>query len=523
MRCSSSALRHRARGIAAGVCAFAATIAIAPRPAAACGGCFVPPPQAAGKESVVTAHRMALSISSEQTILWDQIKYSGAPDEFAWVLPVKPGARIEVASDAWFDVLDAATTPQTYAPDLECSAPGFFGCGVAAAPVTSMGCGEGAAVGDGGEATNNPPVTVVSHGSAGPYETVILSADVPGALPAWLEQHGYAIPDDIHPLIDAYVAEGFDFVALRLLPAAGIQQMRPVRVVQSGAVTTLPLRMVTAGTGPFTEITLFVLGEGRYTTQNIPEVPFSDALLTWDFATASSNYGELRKMTLSQHGGAVFYAPFAEKGALFREILNEPAQQPMRFSTVNGWTFGTIAETYAEQAFLNGESSSTLCAEGFDAFADDKRRVVLRPCSPEGGCAAVDPATEIDARELMCDPPIGSNAPLDDMAEALVGMHPADVWLTRLEANLPRAALAQDLVLVPAPVQTPQKSIDQALIGSNPPATCEVSLAAPKAARTSGPRGGRLTVAIGLGAITILAMLRRSIRRRALQAKESRA
>jgi len=487
----------------------------APRAADACGGCFVPPPQGAKNVSVVTGHRMALSISSEQTILWDQIQYSGEPEEFAWVLPIKPGARIEVASDAWFDVLDAATGIQVYAPDLECeTVPGFF-CGVTpmAAQSGAMGCGDAGSGVESLPGTDAPPVTVVSHGSAGPYETVILSSDTAGALPAWLESHGYNIPEDVHPLIDAYVAEDFDFVALRLLPAAGIQQMRPVRVVQTGAVTTLPLRMVAAGTGAFTAITLFVIAEGRYSTRGFREVPIQPSLLSWDFPTASSNYASLREQALAEDAGRVFYVPFAAKGALFAEIPNEVAKQPMCFSTENGWTFGTIAETYAEQAFLNGESSSTLCADGFDALAGDKRRVVLRPCSPDGGCPEVDPATEIDARTLMCDAPLGSDLPLDDLAQAVVGMHPADVWITRLEANLPRAALDADLVLEPALVQLEQRSTLQANVGTNVWETCELALAPPPPARAQGSRSGRLGVGICLAAIATLAALRRGIRR----------
>ena len=63
-----------------------------PTPAEACGGCFVPQ----SERTVVTDHRMALSISQQQTVLWDQIRYSGDPAEFAWVLPVRAGAKATV-------------------------------------------------------------------------------------------------------------------------------------------------------------------------------------------------------------------------------------------------------------------------------------------------------------------------------------------------------------------------------------------------------------------------------------------
>ena len=85
--------------------------------------------------------------------------------------------------------------------------------------------------------------------------------------------HGYAIDPSVKPIIDAYTAEGFDFIALRLLPGQGVQQMKPVRVVTPGMSPTLPLRMVAAGTGANVAITLFVIGEGRYEAQNFPNAP----------------------------------------------------------------------------------------------------------------------------------------------------------------------------------------------------------------------------------------------------------
>jgi len=69
------------------------------RPAHACGGCFHS--ETDTNTSFVTDHRMAISISTKQTVLWDQVKYTGDPSEFAWVLPVSAGARVELARDEW--------------------------------------------------------------------------------------------------------------------------------------------------------------------------------------------------------------------------------------------------------------------------------------------------------------------------------------------------------------------------------------------------------------------------------------
>jgi hypothetical protein len=497
--------------------------------ALACGGCFIPPldPEKPDGGTVVTSHRMALSISPDQTILWDQIQYAGSPAEFAWVLPVKPGARVEVSSDAWFDVLDAATGTLVHAPQLDCgSSTSFFGCSVGA-PGASMGCGSD------GEAALLPgedpdPVSVVSHGSSGPYEVVILRSEEPGALVAWLEEHSYDIPDDIHPLIESYVGEGFDFVALRLLPAVGVQQMRPVRVVQPGAVTTLPLRMVAAGTGARTAISLFVIGEGRYTTKNFPEVDFPDLLVSWDYESSSSNYATLRDSMLDLQGGNVFFAPYAVKGALFSRHTNPVTNLPVLYETTNGWVFPTAGEAFAEQAFVNGETSTAECGAALQALATEQRRVVL-PCDDEGNCS-LDSATEIDANTLMCPPPIGSDRPLDDLAQALVGMHPRDVWITRLEANLPREAFAEDLVLVPAQFQEEREGSFEAEIQRNPPCDqpppAPTLFAAPKKPGGAG-EAGKYGLALTVGAFAGIALLRRRMKQtltaRSLQARQVRA
>src|SRR5262245_38550483 len=88
------------------------------RVAHACGGCF----HAATDRnpSVVTDHRMVLSVSTKQTVLWDQIRYSGTPEEFAWVLPVRAGARVELARGEFVEALDLATQVRVKGPDVSC-------------------------------------------------------------------------------------------------------------------------------------------------------------------------------------------------------------------------------------------------------------------------------------------------------------------------------------------------------------------------------------------------------------------
>ena len=305
----------------------------------ACGGCFI---DSASENTVVTGHRMALSISKDKTVLWDQIQYDGNPAEFSWVLPVKPGAVLELANDAFFQVLDAGTQSTVQQAPVQCQpdwgdenwggeGDGYygggddeFGCGCsdneAALASEGSSASGGFGTGSGGGGPNSPPpedVQVVSEETVGPYEVVVLSTMVPGALNDWLDEHNYAVPDELQPTIDSYVAEGFDFIALRLVPGAGVNQMSPVRITTQGASFTLPLRMVAAGTGAQTALSLFIIAEGRYAAENFANSEVDPLSVEWDFVQSGSNYSEVRLDALEENDGHTWLTPFAKRGVFF--------------------------------------------------------------------------------------------------------------------------------------------------------------------------------------------------------------
>lgn len=423
----------------------AATTTFLTTDADACGGCFVPPAETEG--TVVTGHRMALSVSTTQSVLWDQILYAGDPEEFSWVLPIKPGARLELSTDAWFEALEAATQTTVQAPPEGCAAPDIggssgFACG-AASDVAGVAFADGSAGGNNG-------VQVVHQGTVGPYETVTLSATDPNALNDWLAQHGYDVPDDIQPIIDEYVAEEFDFIALRLQPGQGVRSMKPVRVVTPGASSALPLRMVAAGTGANVPLVLFIIGEGRMEAANFDNGLIPPSLVTWDFIADQSNYSELRATGASANEGRTWLTTYAQRGALLSPV-NDPLGfgGPIEYTTANFAVADTIAESYVNQGIENGESGYDSDYNSFDCIANFGKSAksiakVVDPCADveEGAdCPAIsDTYNELDKRLLEC-------GELDDVATALLGMHPADVVVTRIEADLPRAALADDLML----------------------------------------------------------------------------
>jgi hypothetical protein len=379
-----------------------ALVALTAQDARACGGCFVRPTSQVG--TVVTDHRMIFAVSPTQTTLYDQIRYSGSPSDFAWVLPIQGQVGLGVSSDLLFSVLDQRTQTTILAPPYPCPA-----CSCARAPTLGPTAGAGGIA----SAAADAGVTVIAQQVVGPYATVQLhpnsTADT-AALTSWLQANGYSIPPAVDPIIAAYVQEGFDFLALKLVPGVGVQAMRPISVTSTGAGVSLPLRMVAAGTGATVGITLWVVATGRYEPQNFPFFTIAPSSLVWDWSLSSSNYTTLRTQKEQQWGNAAWQIESSldlSPYSIESPVLQDPT-----------------AGAYAS-------------APG-----------------PDGGPGQT--ALEVRSQDLNTLFPLGGSS----------------VRITRMRADLAQAALATDLVLQAAVDQTPLSNTYQVTLSVN--ANCPV-------------------------------------------------
>jgi Uncharacterized protein conserved in bacteria (DUF2330) len=283
---SAGGTMRRSGFVVPAMVATLALVLVPARPAAACGGCFHPPVQV---PSDITDERMLLSVSPTQTTLYDQIRYAGTPSSFAWVLPIHGTVTVGLSADVLFASIDALTVTQIQPPPSQCPP---------APTCNSGGCGSighsAALSASAANAGADAQVTVTKQANVGPYATVQLHATDSSALNDWLAQNGFVIPPDVTPVLDEYVREGFDFLAMKLLPNEGVQAMRPVRVSSPGASFSLPLRMAAIGTGVSVGITIWVVSDSRYEPQNFPFFHIDDSALVWDWKTSLSNYTTLR-------------------------------------------------------------------------------------------------------------------------------------------------------------------------------------------------------------------------------------
>jgi MYXO-CTERM domain-containing protein len=381
--------------------------------ASASGGCFLDSAQQ--EQTQVTGHRMILSISKTKTTLWDQITFAGDPQSFAWVLPIKGKAEVGVSSGALFDQIEGTLRRSILSPE--------FVCGKTPECAGSYNV----TVSDKAE---QEELQVIARDVVGPYEMVQLSSQDPTALKTWLSDRDYIIPDDISPVISTYVAEGFNLLAIKLVPGQGIKAMKPIRVTTSGANPVLPLRMVAAGAGPIVPISLWVLGADKYVPLNFPSFFIPESDLVWDWDKKESNYKSLRQDGFTETSGKGWLiarsgriSPSFLSSALLDLALNSPEESgygdgmtvsPLEAcgadidALVSDINFNAFTVT-ALQAELPREALVTDPILGVASYQDDvvphlkaTRAVGTAPACP------VDPPC-LDVQKPGNDPPITDN------------------------------------------------------------------------------------------------------------------
>jgi MYXO-CTERM domain-containing protein len=270
-----------------------AVVAASPPPAHACGGCFAP----TDTVTAVDSHRMVIALSTERTTLWDQIRYTGNPADFVWVLPVPTAVtEIDVADQTFFEELDGQTAltiqgPPPPQPPASC-------------PLPPSGGADNDSAG-----TSDAGVTIYEEKVVGPYQTVIIGSEDAQALQTWLVQHGYNVPASTLPTIQYYVGIGAKFVVLRLAPDQDVSAMQPIRVRYPGYMATFPLRMVTAGAVGTLDLTLWVIAEQRYESKGgYATVTITGDELTWDWNQGRSDYREVFDAKIDAAGGKAWVA-----------------------------------------------------------------------------------------------------------------------------------------------------------------------------------------------------------------------
>lgn len=336
--------------------------------------------------------RIAIAAGPERTTMWTSLHFKSAGGVVGVVVPVPKGASLDIASDAWFEALEAATAPRVFPPpdaEAQCPrvvAPGAFELQGDTAHVESLA----------------------------PAETAIL-VGLP-AVEAWAAKAGLVTQGTTLSSLSG-TANG-RFVALRFEAPSGQSTSATLRIVMPGAAPVLPLSPVRAGAEDL-RVTAWIIGEGRADLANAAEVLLPS--VTWRPKDGGSDYVDRRDDVLGSDasrflveaaGHALFTVPAVGGAGKTESIVSGFFQRAAAYGDAGGAAGACIGS--ATWALASSKPVAASCPTA-----------ALGVAGGASGCVESPAAGEIDPDALRC----GQGA--DDLAIALSGLTPSHAWITR--------------------------------------------------------------------------------------------
>ena len=280
-----------------------------PAAAFACGGFFCSAPAGPTPPQPVdqTAERIVFEVHGDETITAHvQISYAGPADEFAWIVPVPGTPDISETDAAMFQDIDAPTALQVLLPAPE-TCPIANGGGRRGSSCGGCGGSDNALTATieraGGAEEPGPVVTVHAEGSTDNYEYVVISAALASDLTEWLQTRGYNVSDNMVPVMQPYVDDGMNYLAVRLLDGRTANDVAPLAMRYEGAEPMIPIQLTAVAAQPLMGIQVWIFADAPFLPENYAwEAPaaqeiFSDELgntsyFAWVARVASESDGQ---------------------------------------------------------------------------------------------------------------------------------------------------------------------------------------------------------------------------------------
>jgi hypothetical protein len=279
--------------------------------ASACGGFFcttTPIDQ--------SAERIIFTVNGDGTITAIVgINYTGAAEDFSWVVPVPSPPVLDVAEAASLNVLELATAVQVNNPPRYCS-------GIFPQPCCFGGGGGGG---------------YLAQGDVGPYDYAIIRNEDPDEMVRWLRDNGYRITPEMEPLVEVYVEEGMYFLAMKLNEASEVGDIQPVVMTYESTKPMIPIRLTAVAAVPDMPIITWIFADTRYVPENYahPRPNFSafrapgeitaDSFGNLFFSSGNGLYQAERARIQDRFDGLAFITEYAGPTENLRELTQDDA------------------------------------------------------------------------------------------------------------------------------------------------------------------------------------------------------
>ncbi len=257
----------------------------------ACGGLFcqnVPVDQ--------QAERIIFTINDDETIsAYVQINYTGSAPDFSWVVPVPDVPEVDVAEIESFDELSLLTAPIFIPPMMpDC------------APIPVMAMAESAMVDDEGD------VEVLASGAVGPYFYDVITSPNPQAMISWLRENDYRVEPEMEPLIAVYNDEGMVFLAMKLQPDEGADDIQPIVMTYPSTEPMIPIRLTAVAANPNMTVLTWIFAEEQAVPTNYAHPVIYDEDIRGSFGSFDgTNYLTLLDQTVDLYSGRAFVTEYA--------------------------------------------------------------------------------------------------------------------------------------------------------------------------------------------------------------------
>ena len=154
---------------------------------------------------------------------------------------------------------------------------------------------------------------MLSRGSVGPYDYVVIRSEDGATLRTWLANNGYYVSEDAARIVDEYVAGGHSFVAVKLQVGQDTSAIRPIILRLQSPEACLPLKLTAIAATPDLRINVWVLADARAIPINYVEIAVNQAKLDW--FNFGRNYDQLLKEAANEAQGNAFAVEYAQPSA----------------------------------------------------------------------------------------------------------------------------------------------------------------------------------------------------------------
>lgn len=305
--------------------ALAAGTLLQSDPAAACG-CLSPPVPSLDDESFgVNQQSESILFEVEPGFVTAHvlIRYAGAPESFAWIVPVPSVPELEISNPVTFGLIESATNPQIttqttdlcpvdeyrcethpdpYCPDAEKnqSPPGS-----ASSPTGNFSSDSAAAGGASASAGGIESVRVFQREQIGSYDTVTFGAGDVNAAIDWLNEEGFITNQTMAPYMQPYVEAGMLFVASKLIPGAGVDEIRPLSMRFAAEMPMIPLQLTAIAAEPHLTVTAYIFSSSVFEPAGKALISLDPRQLGAD-SNGRGGYPMLLARAIDEAGGHAF-------------------------------------------------------------------------------------------------------------------------------------------------------------------------------------------------------------------------